>query len=315
MAENELKDGDSIRLQYFLVAFLDLLGQREQLRNLVGLPATQDMNDPIIQVLKRSLGAIHGARSLFRNFFEADSEESALMRSLSPDQRATLKQLTKSQVLWYGFSDSLIVAIPLVAGPDDPTPVNGVWKTLFAASGMATLSLACKHPVRGGIDVGIGVQISEREVYGAALERAYTLESRHAICPRILIGEELMNYLRYTSGARQSSAGARVAANQAESALRMIFKDWDGRWALDFLGKEFHEISAGYLPVDTVQQAYGFACTEALRWRSANMEDRAQRYDRLCAYFRSRAELWRLRDQWNRGCSAGCTSFPRLYGS
>lgn len=171
-----------------------------------------------------------------------------------------------------------------------------MWQTLFAAAGMATLSLACKHPIRGGIDVGIGVQISEQEVYGAALERAYTLESRYAQYPRILIGEELVNYLHSISRASQSLAGARIGAIRARSALRMIFRDSDGRCALDFLGNEFRDITSRSLPESTVQQAYDFVCTEAMRWRTAGKQDLAERYGKLCTYFRSRAELWKLRE-------------------
>ena len=47
------------------------------------------------------------------------------------------------------------------------------------------------RPLRGGIDVGLGLEITADEVYGPALERAHYLESRLADYPCVLVGDEL----------------------------------------------------------------------------------------------------------------------------
>lgn len=56
-------------------------------------------------------------------------------------------------------------------------------------------SLASKHPMRGGIDVGLATEIGPEEIYGTALERGYLLERDVARYPRIVIGDELWKYL------------------------------------------------------------------------------------------------------------------------
>jgi hypothetical protein len=50
-------------------------------------------------------------------------------------------------------------------------------------------------PIRGGIELGLAMDIDNDDIYGPALARAYTLESKVAQYPRIVIGEELILYL------------------------------------------------------------------------------------------------------------------------
>ena len=75
------------------------------------------------------------------------------------------------------------------------TPIVKIFSALSAASIVMMTSLASKHALRGGIDVGLATQIGPEEIYGTALERAYVLESRHAKYPRVAIGDEFWTYL------------------------------------------------------------------------------------------------------------------------
>jgi hypothetical protein len=286
-----LRDGDPVELSYFLVAFLDLLGQREQLRRLKTLPEDLRPDSRAIEIVKATLGAVHGVRSSFEQFFKAHQEQSDFSRSLPTEQREALCQLTHSDIIHYGFSDSIIVAVSLKGARDDPTPVNGVWSALFACCCVACISLASRHPLRGGIDVGLGARISEDEVYGPALERAYTLESRCAGYPRILVGSELLAYLDQTAGGWPSTVGRCVAATRAESARRFIFRDADGAAALDYLGLEFRSIAPPNT-TEAVEAAYHFVRAEHGRMSASENEVLAARYERLKGYFDLRLPSW-----------------------
>jgi hypothetical protein len=48
-----------------------------------------------------------------------------------------------------------------------------------------------KRPVRGGIEIGLGAELDDREIFGSGISEAYRLESKIADWPRILIGKQL----------------------------------------------------------------------------------------------------------------------------
>ena len=83
---------------------------------------------------------------------------------------------------------------------------------------MFLVTLVWGHPARGGLDVGLGVEIAPGEVYGAALERAYQLESEVAQHPRLVIGKELVAYLDFLT----SRAAACIPPLQSFSLLSCL---------------------------------------------------------------------------------------------
>src|SRR6266852_7440088 len=117
-----LADGESVDLKYFLVAFLDMLGQRHHLRRLTGLPKDLRPDPETISALKATLGAVYGIRPCFQSYFETSQEESEFLRSLPEEQRNAVRALARANVIRYGFSDSFIVAVSLQGTYDSPTP-------------------------------------------------------------------------------------------------------------------------------------------------------------------------------------------------
>ena len=61
-----------------------------------------------------------------------------------------------------------------------------MWLNFFVAVGV---------PIRGGVEVGLGVEMFEHEYYGRVLVDAYLIESTAADYPRVLVGPRLLNYL------------------------------------------------------------------------------------------------------------------------
>jgi hypothetical protein len=92
-------------------------------------------------------------------------------------------------------SDSFIISVPLEEQRQHSyTAARGVFAALHGIAGIALIALAEGSPLRGGIDVGLAINLRSDESYGPVLRSAYRLESR-ADYPRVLIGLSLIEYL------------------------------------------------------------------------------------------------------------------------
>src|SRR5215472_17375590 len=176
------------KLGYHLVAFLDVLGQRDKFRRLKK-PTNAQEEDEAKEVLTQTVGFVAELRTLFQNQFEV-FEAGAL------NVRRHMKEPLRPS--FAGFSDSFVISVPLREEGYELVPVVTVFSALSAACVVMLTALASKHPLRGGIDVGLATEIGPGEIYGTALERAYLLECRVAKYPRLVMGGELLRYLNVT---------------------------------------------------------------------------------------------------------------------
>src|SRR5258705_788416 len=92
-------------------------------------------------------------------------QPTSFARSLPTASRRQVAAATAARVMYWGVSDSMIVAVPLMEQTNPAIAVNGVRQSLIAAAGMWLLWLSAGHPIRGGVDVGVGIQIADNEVY------------------------------------------------------------------------------------------------------------------------------------------------------
>jgi len=284
----------SIIVQEFLIAFLDVLGQRGELRDLLTVPTNEEELTRTTATLKRTLGFVTMVRDSFRILFTQYNEPSQFAKSLPDRERMLLKELCRSEISFYGFSDSFVVAIPLGTQDDHCTQINGVYAALLAACWIQFVCLFREHALRGGIDVGVGVQLEGGEVYGAALERAYTLESEVADYPRVAVGNELIRYLEYVRDEPATTDPGRVARLTAARCLRFITEDTDGRPILDFLGDAFREASSSIVTPDMIKKTFKFVTNECDRWAASGNTKLASRYERLREYFEAHKIQWGL---------------------
>jgi hypothetical protein len=283
-----------VEVSWYFVAFIDVLGQGDQLRQLTGLPS-RTPDDPLVETLRRTLGAVCQVRENFEIMFQARASDPKMLARLTPEQRTRFDQLNRESLISYGFSDSIVLAVSLTAEPGDPTPLNSIWSAVFASCGVALLALAAGYAVRGGVDIGVGALIGPQEIYGACLERAYTLESKVAGYPRIAVGEELLRYLQFVIEQPRTNDSDLLRAMRAESIARLIHKDADGRPALDFLGEEFRALGDEEGIRTTVKRAFDFVEAEIGRHEVAGATKIAARYRELRTYFASRLPtIWNL---------------------
>jgi hypothetical protein len=277
-----------LRLGYHVVAFLDVLGQRNRFKGL-RLPKTTKESTEVGEVLRQTAGFVIELRRTFAEQY--DWFEVGLTR---------VRQATGASVhpKFVGFSDSFVTSVPLQNPGGDLIAVISVFSTLAAAAVVMLTSLASRHPLRGGIDVGLATEIGPDEIYGTALERAYLLECRDAGYPRILVGDELWNYLQVglANFARQTTPEAKSIAAIIGKMMGLISVDGDGKRILDYLGPVVLEVPGTDRKARElmVKPAYEFVLSEQERINEQGDPKLIARYQAFRDYFESRLPSWGL---------------------
>jgi hypothetical protein len=270
-------------LGWHLVAFLDVLGQRERFRQL-RLPKTPEEHTAVQGVLRDTVGFVLSLRRVFRKNFERFK----VGLNLKPDEEKVIHTPN-----FVGFSDSFIAFVALRNVDNHRTPNIRMFSTLSAACVVMVTSLASGHALRGGIDVGLATEMCPGEIYGTALERAYLLESRQADYPRVLIGDELWRYLSLSLDETEklTTPEDRFLGMLIRKEMELTCLDADGRRILDYLGPGIANISRPRQENTAVKRAYQFALDQHEHWLSTGNTQLSGRYAILRRYFESRLAL------------------------
>jgi hypothetical protein len=163
---------------FYVVAFIDILGQRDALRHLDDFPDEGDpqAREEFIQKLKDTMGAVMSLSDTLHTYFKAEQSAAAdRIQVQNPQQREELERLRNHDLRLQRYGDG-IVAFTSLAGGKDAFPASRVWSVLNACASVMALFLSLGKPIRGGIDVGIGAEIFPGELYGSCVARAYELE-------------------------------------------------------------------------------------------------------------------------------------------
>ena len=117
------------------------------------------------------------------------------------------------------FSDTLVLAAPIVRETDDATEIELLMRH---ASWLQSNLIAEGFFVRGGLSVG-SLHLSDQVLFGPALVEAYDLESRAALYPRIVL--------------------SRTAAEtqRGPAAGSMLMRDDDGQIFINYVGAAVEE--------------------------------------------------------------------------
>lgn len=279
---------------WYLVVFVDILGQQHLLRQIQGLPNKSDKTQiqEFGDLLKKTVGTVKLFRELFEKFFEGAKKHNIDTKPLTPEQRKLYEQSKSNPLGSHMFSD--FVALFLSLRDDiNKFPMGGVYSALTSAASTFLAMLAGSHVVRGGIDIGIGVEVSEGEIYGPALSRAYELESRIALYPRIILGDEIVKYIQIHRARSEDDVFSRMNKELAELCSTLITIDDDGYPFLDYLGEGFKQNIAKRLDSNIVERAFEFVISESERCRKAKNTKLAFRFTLLRDYFEHRMVNWR----------------------
>ena len=190
-------------------------------------------------------------------------------------------------------SDSIFISVPLTSEKCNVTSSRGVTAALMAISGAWTVALSKGWPLRGGIDVGISTKLPGGEIYGASIERAYSLEHTVAGWPRIAIGNEFVSYLRFVQAQSEDRPGVRIAASIAKLCSQMVTEDVQHQAYLDCLGAPANQFLGAEMPADIIDALEVFVDAEKRRWLAKGNTELIGRYHLLEQYVQSRLALWR----------------------
>ncbi len=280
-------------IQYYFVAFIDVLGQSKKLLNLTKLPFTQDEKEEAAAILHDTAYTTMSLRKAFDGFFKARNKSTGIYDSLPPEKRAKADKLRRAEAIITGLSDAIVIAVPLSNEDDHCLSINSIYSAMYGICGMFLVSLAQHTPFRCGADVGWGVKLTESEVYGAALVKAYSLENYVASYPRIVIGDSLLEYLNVVQQLTSNTDEATLARTWAGDCKALITQDYDKLKILDVIGQGAKSISGGK-EKPLVEKAYEFVVQSHDSFTQSTGMNLRARYGLLRSYFESRIHLWNI---------------------
>ncbi|HZL20441.1 MAG TPA: hypothetical protein VFG23_22110 [Polyangia bacterium] len=233
----------------------------------------------------------HGLYDAFRT--GADVPEVADVRKTQPPEiQQRVKEWRSTKISSLRFSDGLVLYSSLARSPEH-SPVKALYELICACGSLMLTTLAWGHPVRGGIDVGTGLEIEGDQLYGPAVVKAYELESKPhgAEYPRIVVGETLTDYLA-TNANKVGDVWVNLDAQLARGIRELLTQDADGHTIVDYMGAGFKAKVSYQLSPDLVRQARDFAAAELERFKREGNKKLIERYQRLVDYFERKADVW-----------------------
>lgn len=284
------KNSDSdLLIGNYCVSFIDLLGQRAALQGQGLLPTfkSEDERKKFNAILRESIGAISKLQSQAEDMLHGilnPNTESPFRASLPPEQHTIWDEIQRAQVKTQRWSDGLVSFVCL-GDREIKCQMNGVFGLFCLAGTLCFLGLATRRPVRGAIEVAWGVELHPGELYGAAVARAYELESEVAQYPRIVIGSETVKFLEAHRTNSEQDPFAQTNKALAEFCLGMIVQDVDGFWLLNYLGEEFQHAVSHDHHIELYAAARKFVCEQLIKHQADLNTKLAFRYSHLLEYF------------------------------
>ncbi len=286
-------NNDELFVGTYLVVFVDILGQQDILRQIQSLPnkSIPEQKEEFEGLLKKTIGTVDAFRRMFNNFFQESSKRYIDLNEFTEEQKQLYEKSKSNEIKSYMFSDFVMLFLSL---RDDinKVPMSGVFLALASAASTFLAMLAGGHVIRGGIDIGLGVEFWKGEIYGPALARAYALESKIAQYPRIILGEELTRYIQLQRSRPQNDVFSVLNKHLADLCSMLVAIDDDGYPFLDYLGEGFKKHIMTDLDQAIINKAFEFVIRESERCKVTKNSKLAFRYSLLRDYIEHRKDNW-----------------------
>jgi hypothetical protein len=281
------ENADEILVGNYAVGFVDLLGQRAALRGQSLLPSanTDAERKELFATLKASVGSISALQQHAETMLNASgpNENSKVRAQLSPEMHEQWDELQKSKVTTQRWSDGLMLFSNL-GDTEVKCQLNNVYRLFTLLGTLCFIGLASKRPLRGAIEVSWGVELHPGELYGAAVARAYELESEVADYPRIVIGPHMLRYLDVQCENPGTEHYAVINRELAVLCRKMLIQDADGHWLLHYLGTTFINTVTHKKHAELYAKAKEFALSQLKEHQSKQNTKLAFRYMHLIQY-------------------------------
>mgnify|MGYP001814548452 CR=1 FL=1 len=284
---------DKVILCNWAVAFIDLLGQGEQM-NLVSQQLEQGKEDAAVEGMKKIYIDHCDLYDSFER--EHDSFHTRHLTTEFPNEasKKNYEQLRMCKLQYQRFSDSMMFFVPLRTDDNENLAMRGVSHLMYTLAVFLPTFLAKGRPFRCGIDVGFGIEVKDGELCGPAVKHAYELESRIALYPRIVLGNGLLDYLHVVENAYSGNSPRDIASREfAKQCLKWITEDTDGYPIVHYLGKEMTSDQPKKDLHGLMSGALKFIEREHDRFRNEQNSKLAIRYALLRNYFETFATNWK----------------------
>ena len=305
MTANE--HANKVNYDYYAVAFIDVLGQSDAFRYegiyidsyksfFVG--NRDEINKRLYEAHKKTAQVVKILRDIFSEYIKLSVRDPAkpVPSQIPQNQIEQYKQMIATSIDLRMFSDCILAFTRLSdiqAKKIYGSVLTSVYYLFIACEGTMMDALARGKPFRGAIDVGMGTKLENGEIYGPVSSRVYELERNIVQYPRIVIGDELINFLtnihEHPENSCSDANDAQYCKQTAKTCLNRIKKDLDGVYILDYLGQEakneLKKASQGQVLEEYYQKAFQFIEGEYQRYKEEGNQKLAQKYFMLRQYF------------------------------
>jgi len=281
----------TISTGYYFVAFIDIVGQRDKLKQWISLPSNKAENQDVARILLETSEYVKDLRGQFNIYFEVAAKPTDLLERLTPEQRKWVEQ-RKQTILWRrGLSDSYFMTVPCWYESSWGAHSLAIYRSLFSLCGLFIWALAKKKPFRGAVEVGLGTEISKEEVYGPVNVRVSELE-KEAGYPRIIVGNGLLNHLDDLEQRCSDSLEGRHTKHCVQDCRNLITTDHTDTVILDPMGEGVKSVPGAVAP-EIIEHAYKFVVSQEEFFSKSDKKLHGYYCD-LRKYCESRLSLWNL---------------------
>jgi hypothetical protein len=283
-----MNDKESLNIGNYCVGFIDLLGQRLEYEKEGRLPDFKSVEEKehfIKKKLGDTIGRIDALQRTSNQFLNAALDyKSPRREELQPDLKRTYDEMKEVHLKQQRWSDGLVYFVSLMGG-DVKCPMCGVYTVFVATGSLCFTGLAVKIPLRGAIDIAWAAELHEGELYGAAVAKAYELESQVAQYPRIVVGPRAVDYLIANINNSSSDIYSKFNRELAKICYDMLAQDCDGYHFVHYLGDVFHEMVTKNLHQELYQESKSFVLEQCKKWSDERNTKLSFRYNHLLSYF------------------------------
>lgn len=290
-----------VKFCYYVVAFIDILGQKERLQEMTDLPKMGEDREYFLNSLKKTYGYVAMTRKDIMRFFKSSAtsiENDQIWTKHSPETKKRVIEWRTTKPRFAHISDTIIMYIPVV-NENEVHNLCAIYGMIYSISFTMLLSLARNIPLRGGIEIGLAGDFPDIGLYGPAIYAAHDLENRIAQYPRIVVGESLIDFLyKWESGDEdlaRNGGDILTALNIRFATVSKTFlcEDADGRPILNFMGSEMRkEVEKSGNLLRIAQEAFNFVVMECERFKKEKNEKLAFRYTLLADYISNHLHSW-----------------------
>ena len=283
---------EEIILGKYLIAFIDVIGQRSKLEQLVKLPQDEKEIKEAEELIFETSEHIKNLRKQFYDYFHASHTNTGLLDKYTPEQKAWFAERKTSHIWYKGFSDSFVITIPCIYDKRYGINILDIYNCLFGIGVLQLWSLVMEKPIRGGIEIHIGTEIETNEVYGPVVAKAYQLENYCAGYPRVLISEGLINHLKYYKIHCPKNMDGKHALINIKNCESLITKDNDSKYILDFIGEGIKSVHVDFSISSMVDTAYHFVVSQQIHFKELGDTKLFKYYSDLRNYIETRLSIW-----------------------